>query len=211
MRRNRRLTVQRLGRIVAIAVLAALPLALFSARSFAQEEKEPSVQEIIATMKKAILDKNDPMRNRMFFKLRKIGKPAVAPLVEVLSDSESAVSAYAAFTLGWIAEPEGVEPVVAYLRRGNTVEKKAALQALGNMAWGTDEKVRKVVHEKAVPLMIELLGKGDIVVRREAAYGLGLAGDKRALAPLGNYVEDADTLLAFQAKGAIERIEQFGN
>lgn len=170
------------------------------------EEKE-DVGQVIATMKKAILEKNDPMRNRMYFKLRIIGKPAVKPLVQLLGDTEPGVSEYAAFVLGWIADPEAIEPLKTFLQKGSTTQKKAALQALGNMAWGTDEAVRKEVHARAVDEMMKYLEGSDQVVRREAAYGLGLAGDQRAIAVLQKYVNDADELMRFFAKEAIERIE----
>jgi HEAT repeat protein len=209
MKRNRSLDVRGFCRTLVWTGLAVGVLAAFCGRPLAQEEKEPSVAEILTTMKKAILEKNDPMRNRMFFKLRKIGKPAVEPLVEVLSDPEPGVSEYAAFTLGWIADPGAIEPLVKYLKGGDKSKKKAALQALGNMAWGTEEKVRKAVHAQAVPTMIEELEKGEIEVQREAAYGLGLAGDRKAIPSLRKYVESSDTLLAFLASEAIERIERF--
>ena len=170
------------------------------------EEKE-DVATIIATMKKAIQEKNDPMRNRMFFKLRAIGKPAVAPLVEVLSDPTPGVSEYAAFTLGWIADPAAIDPLVTYLKNGNVDQKRAALQALGNMAWGTDNKVRMEVHKRAVDTMIQFLDPAqDIKVRREAAYGLGLAGDPKAIPALEKVGDDPDKILQFQVKEAIERI-----
>jgi len=173
----------------------------------AEAKEEEDIGQIIATMKKAIIEKNDPMRNRMYFKLRIIGKPAVKPLVETLNDQEPGVSEYAAFVLGWIADPKGIEPLKDFLRKGTSTQKKAALQALGNMAWGTDESIRTEVHKNAVGEMLKYLENDDPVVQREAAYGLGLAGDPKAIPVLQKYVEAKDELLRFFAKEAIERIE----
>jgi len=205
MRAIRRTAVVLRGRAVVAPLFAALLCAMLGSRAAAQEE---SVEEILATMKKAILEKNDPMRNRMFFKLRRIGAPAVQPLCTMLADPEAGVSEYAAFTLSWIADTQAVEPLVAYLEKGSVSQKRAALHALGNMAWGTEEKVRKVVHEKAVPKMIAELDNKEAAVKRDAAYALGLAGDPKAIEPLRKLVEDKDALLAFLANEAIERIEQ---
>lgn len=180
----------------------------FSLLCSSYAENSEDVGQIIATMRKAIIEKNDPMRNRMYFKLRIKGKPAVNPLIEVLSDPEPGVSEYAAFVLGWIAEPEAIEPLKDYLRRGSPKQKKAALQALGNMAWGTDEAIRKEVHSRAVDEMMKYLDdKNDPIVRREAAYGLGLAGSEKAIPVLQKYVNDKDELMRFFAKEAIDRIE----
>jgi len=173
----------------------------------AQAEEKEDVGQIIATMKKAILDKNDPMRNRMYFKLRIMGKPAVKPVIEVLADPEPGVSEYAAFVLGWLADPDAIEPLKNFLAKGNDNQKKAALQALGNMAWGTDEAIRKEVHARAVDEMLKYLDDASPVVRREAAYGLGLAGSAKAVPVLQKYVNDSDELMRFFAKEAIDRIE----
>ncbi|MBN2383627.1 HEAT repeat domain-containing protein [bacterium] len=170
-------------------------------------ENTEDVGQILATMKKAIIEKNDPMRNRMYFKLRIMGKPAVNPLIEVLSDPEPGVSEYAVFVLGWIADPDAIEAMKDYLKKGNESQKKAALQALGNMAWGTDEAVRKEVHARAVDEMMKYLDDPSQVVRREAAYGLGLAGSTKAIPILQKYVNDSDELMRYFAKEAIDRIE----
>jgi len=171
--------------------------------------KEKSLDEIIATLKKSVVEKNDPMRNRMYFELRRLGKKAVQPLAKLLSDPEPGVAEYAAFTLGWIAEPEAIDPLLKFLEGGNVEQKKAALQALGNMAWGTEPPIRKAIHQSAVPKMLAYLGdKVDIKVRREAAFGLGLAGDPRAIPELEKLVDHKDKLLSFLAKEAIDRIRE---
>lgn len=194
----------KLIKYIAFSCLIGLFLTAFNSILLAEESED--VGQILSTMKKAIIEKNDPMRNRMYFKLRIIGKPAVKPLVKTLSDPEPGVSEYAAFVLGWIADPDAIEPLKDFLRKGSPSQKKAALQALGNMAWGTKEAVRKEIHAKAVGEMIKFLEDSNQIVRREAAYGLGLTGDKKALPVLQKYVNDKDELMRFFAKEAIERI-----
>jgi len=188
--------------LVVVPVAAGLDARAMAAPSAAQE----TIDEIISTLKDSIREKNDPMRNRMFFKLRALGPEAVPALVDLLRNDEPGISEYAAFTLGWIAEPSSVPALVEYLKNGNASRKKAALQALGNMAWGTAEKVRKTVHEQAVPEMIPHLSSKEIEVRREAAYGLGLAGDPRAIQHLEKLVSHEDKVLRFLVEEAIERI-----
>lgn len=190
---------------VIILVASFIVVTLVPLMATADETED--VTQILQTMKKAIIEKNDPMRNRMYFKLRIIGKPAVKPLVQMLDDPEAGVSDYAAFVLGWIAHPDAIEPLKEFLGKGSTSQKKAALQALGNMAWGTEESVRKEVHSRAVDEMMKYLENKDNIVRREAAYALGLAGDKRSIPVLQKYVNDEDELMRFFAKEAIERIE----
>lgn len=187
--------------VTSIIAIACVPLMV------ASEEEKEDVAQILQTMKKAIVEKNDPMRNRMYFKLRIIGKPAVKPLVQMLDDPEAGVSDYAAFVLGWIADPSAIDSLKDFLAKGSTAQKKAALQALGNMAWGTEEAVRKEVHNRAVDEMMKYLESKDNIVRREAAYALGLAGDKRSIPVLQKFVNDEDELMRFFAKEAIERIE----
>ncbi len=168
--------------------------------------EDMTVDEIVTTLEKAIRDKNDPMRNRMFFKLRALGKKATPSLVELLKSSEPGVSEYAAFTLSWIADPAAIDPLLAFLERGNSSQKQKALYALGNMAWGTDEKVRKAVHSKAIDSMIGYLSSDDLAVLREAAYALGLAGDPKAIKSLEPLQKHSNKVIRFIAGEAIERI-----
>lgn len=196
-----------LSSICIVTVLFSIISTLTPLTPLLEAEETEDIGQIISTMKKAIIEKNDPMRNRMYFKLRIIGKPALKPLIDLLSDKEPGVSEYAAFVIGWLALPEGIEPLKEFMKNGSTTQKKAALQALGNMAWGTDEAVRKEVHSRAVGEMLKYLEDPDIIVRREAAYGLGLAGDPKAIPVLKKYLEHEDELLRFFADEAIERIE----
>lgn len=170
--------------------------------------EDMSIEEIISTLEKAIQENNDPMRNRMFFKLRALGKKATQPLVELLkSDEPAGVAEYAAFTLSWIADPAAIDPLLAFLERGNSNQKQKALYALGNMAWGTDEKVRKAVHSKAIDPMIAYLSSTDLAVLREAAYALGLAGDPKAIQHLEPLKKHPNKVISFMAGEAIDRIQ----
>ena len=193
-------------RFLTAALLLAIA-ALTAIGTPARAQDDMPLDQIIATLKKSIRDKNDPMRNRMFFKLRALDKKAVPALVDLLKLNEPGVPEYAAFTLGWIADPSSVSPIVQFLDRGNTSQKKAALHALGNMAWGTKEDVRKAVHANAVESMLPYLKSEDVIVQREAAFGLGLAGDKRAIEPLRALKDSPNKLVRFLAEEAIARIE----
>lgn len=192
-------------RTFAAALLVGLVVTA-SAPTTARAEDMP-LDRIVETLKTSIREKNDAMRNRMFFKLRALGSKAVPALVDVLKENEPAVSDYAAFTLGWIADPASIPELLAFLERGSSSQKRHALQALGNMAWGTPRAVRSKVHELAVGKMIPYLDSSDLAVRRDAAYGLGLAGDTKAIEPLRKLVDHEDKVLRFLAQEAIDRIE----
>lgn len=189
--------------ILSLALLTII--AGFRAPSVQAEDM--TVDQIVETLKASIRDKNDPMRNRMFFKLRALGSKAVPALTDLLKSPEPGISEYSAFTLGWIADVSSIRPLLSFLDAGNASQKRHALQALGNMAWGTDEKVRKEIHKQAVPAMIPHLKSTDLTVVRDAAYGLGLAGDTKAIEALQPLTSHKDTVVSFLAKEAIERIQ----
>ena len=187
-------------------LLVTLITVLFGLRTPTAHAQDMTIDQIVETLKTSIRDKNDPMRNRMFFKLRALGSKAVPALTDLLKTTEPGVAEYAAFTLGWIADTNAIAPMLTLLESGNASQKRHVLQALGNMAWGTDDKVRKAVHKQAVPAMIQHLSVQDVSVVRDAAYGLGLAGDPQAIQHLEPLKTHKDTVVAFLAKEAVERI-----
>jgi HEAT repeat protein len=87
---------------------------------------------------------------------------------------------YAAWYLGTVRDPRGVEPLLLALRDerdrtalGGYPLRRNAAKALGQIG-----------DVRAVPGLIEALGCSDLHVREEAAYALAQLGDRRAVAPL---------------------------
>lgn len=163
------------------------------------KDLKAELESAIATMNKAIQEKNDPMRNRMFFKFRLIEQDnpkTVAPyLIKNLESEIPGVPEYTAFTLGWIADKEAI-PVLRKLLLQSDSLKRAALQALGNME----------AHD-ALNDMVQLLSDPQERVRQDAAYSLGLLGNEKAIPELRKALEDKDELVRWFANEAIERIE----
>ncbi|OGL50420.1 MAG: hypothetical protein A2161_13460 [Candidatus Schekmanbacteria bacterium RBG_13_48_7] len=185
-------------------ILILLSIFFVSSDCFCGTKEE--AEDAIRVMKKAIEEKNDPMRNRMYFKLRQIGSGAVAPLIENLNDPNEDFAGYCGFVLGWINDIKAVEPLIKKLN-GSSNMKISCCKALGNMAWGTPEKIRTYVVQKALDPIIKLLNDPDVRVRRDAAYSLGLMGEERAIAFLQQAEKDDDDLVKWFATEAINRIK----
>ncbi len=186
--------------VILLTVLAAFVF-IFAADAFCKSRQEimDEIDEAIKTLNKAIQEKNDPMRNRMYFKFRLIEQDnpglVAEPLIENLDSDLEGVPEYTAFILGWIADDKAVDPLRKMLK-GKDSFKRAAAKALGNME-----------AEKAIPDIIALLDDPNERVRQDAAYSLGILGDKSAIPALQKAEKDKDELVRFFAKEAIERIE----
>ncbi len=168
----------------------------------AQEvDLDKEIVQAIETLNKAIIEKNDPMRNKMYFKFRLIEQDnpgKVAPyLIDNLNASEEGVPEYTAFILGWIGDERAVDPMIKMLDESIS-KKRAAARALGFMR-----------AEKAMDKIISLLDDPNNRVRQDAAYSLGLMGNDQAIAALKKAMDDKDELVRFFAEKAIERIENY--
>ena len=163
------------------------------------KELEKQIKEYIQTLNKAIKEKNDPLRNKMYFKFRLIEQDnpgVVAPyLIENLKSNIPGVPEYTAFILGWIADKRAVEPLKKMLKMDDS-KKRAAMRALGNME-----------ATEALEDIAKLLQDPNPRVRQDAAYSLGIMGDERAIPYLKEALGDEDELVRFFAKEAISRIE----
>jgi HEAT repeat protein len=159
------------------------------------------IKQAIETLNKAIADKNDPMRNKMYFKFRLIEQDhpgVVAPiLIENLKTIQDGVPEYTAFILGWINDKRAIPPMREMLR-GQDSYKKAASRALGFMR-----------ATESMEDLISLLKDPSPRVRQDAAYSLGLLGDDRANAALKEAGKDSDELVRFFAGEALDRIDNF--
>jgi hypothetical protein len=68
----------------------------------------------------------------------------------------------------------------------------------------------RLKDRRSVPALITALGDGHPLVRGMVARALGMTGDTRALAPLGERLNDQDAMVRKRAQAAIEQIRKEG-
>jgi HEAT repeat protein len=158
------------------------------------EEAENHLQTMIASVR----EKNEPMRNRMFIKLRVLGDASVAPILAALQDPSPDVRLYLAFTLGFLEDPRVPPALLALFGSDPEVSVRcSAAEALGRLQSGD-----------AIDPLIAALSDPSPQVRQSAAYSLGLIGDPRAKPALESAKNDADELVRFFAEDALVEIER---
>jgi len=174
-------------------------LMLLAAGQLFAETKEEEAARYLETMNTAVREGNDPMRNRMFIKLRYLGAPSVQPLLGDLADEDAAVRRYAAFTLGFFDDPAVIEPLMKLFKEDPSVDVRcSSAEALGRLECA-----------EAVDLLLGSLDEGDAKVRQSVAYSLGLIGDERAKPALEKKKSsDPDELVRFFAGDAIVQIDR---
>ncbi|MFH1277651.1 MAG: HEAT repeat domain-containing protein [Candidatus Eisenbacteria bacterium] len=178
-------------------LLLALLLTVVASSALAETKEEEAVR-YLGTMIVSVREENDPMRNRMFIKLRVVGDPAVGPLLGALEDPDPAVRHYLAFTLGFFDDPRVTEPLLGLFRSDGDIDVRcAAAEALG----------RRETMEAVDPLL-QALGESDPRVRQSSAYALGLIGDSRARESLEKAKGDSDELVRFFAEEALVQIDR---
>jgi HEAT repeat protein len=125
----------------------------------------------------AIVDiaKNDPEISIRAFataSLRRGGKEAVSPLLELMNDENKYVRIQSCKSLGMIGDKRAVQPLIAKLDNSKETERMAAIIALGDIG-----------DKRAVEPLIKILNIED-ADSRTAAKALAKIGDKRAIEPL---------------------------
>ena len=192
--------------IFACAASAAL---LLACRATAQEagggDVQSKIRTSIETMVTAIEEGNDPMRNRMFFELRIVGKESVPALIELMKDSRVKVREYAIHTVSYIDDVRWIDPVLNILK-SDTVPSTRAM-ACRALARTQDTPILESEGRKAIPVLIEKLQSDDEVVQMDAAFALGWYGDPQARPVLEKAAQSSSELVSFFAKGALEDIE----
>lgn len=111
--------------------------------------------------------------------LRKIGEPAVEPLIRALKHKDVYVRENAAKALGMIRDERAVEPLIrVVLEDVDWEDRRMAAKALVK------------IGKPSVELLIPALKDWDKDVREIAAEALGEIGDKRAVQPLIHALKD---------------------
>lgn len=142
--------------------------------------------------------------------LAKIGRPAVAPLLNALKDSNSTVVVKTIKTLGLINDNSSIKPLVAFLSNSDKRIRLEAANSLSrfNNPWvndyllielkNKDPEIRSTVlyalgklkNPVAVPDLLALLKDPDEAIRLQVLYVLSNFRDERIIQPL---LEQAST------------------
>jgi peptidyl-prolyl cis-trans isomerase B (cyclophilin B) len=130
--------------------------------------KRPQVDWLTPTLSalnKYVNDRDPAIAARAVLALGRIGDATADPtLVHILTDSHrpESVRAMAAFSLGVIASPDSVSPLVDAARHASPVVAAAAAEALG-----------RIGGSNVVDDLTQLISSRDAGVRAQAAVGLG--------------------------------------
>lgn len=161
--------------------------------------------------------------------LKKIGKPAVEPLITAMKDCSEYELSCIIDTLGEIGDTRAVEPIVAALKDDYKYARASAADALGKIGDALavkpliqalkdeDETVRlyvvqalgKITDARSLEPLITALKDEDCSVREMAATELGILGDSRAIEPLIDVaINDNKKDVREEAKSALEKIDK---
>lgn len=115
--------------------------------------------------------------------LERIGiKKALDKLIGLIQNGDESVKRYAAEAIGSIARDEAIDPLMNLLKHGDQNVKRHAAIAIG-----------KIGSDKAVTSLLDVLkDKYDRSAGWDAAYGISLSGNERAVEPLIEILENDD-------------------
>lgn len=158
----------------------------------AVEEAEQLVAEL-KDMAKDLGNVSLDRRNEIVERFIQIGKPAVTVLIEALNDDTryGFVQRTAAESLGKIGDKDFISTLMGLLIKGNVYQRRGAVEALG-----------KLKAIKALPNIIKALEDEDWHVQMLAAISLGDIGDKGAVGPLINLLNNKETNMNNRAYSA---------
>lgn len=157
-----------------------------------------TIEEILDALAKAIREKNNPMRMRLWFRVREQGKSATKALIAGYSKyPEIEVKEYMIKCLSWTTDPEAFEFVKGKMKDTDVVIRRRATYEINNFD-----------DHKATPLLCDALGDPDERVRVHACQALGVLDDKAAIPCLKQtYASDKSDLVKQFAKKQLELYE----
>lgn len=126
--------------------------------------------------------------------LRKLGEPAVMPLINLLDDENQTIRGRVVLALSEIGDERAIAPLIEHLEYENTVMRKKISLSLNKFG------------KNAVPPLIDALEHEDFEVRESAAEALGEIGEPDALEPLERASNDENVYVRNRAEAAIRRI-----
>jgi HEAT repeat protein len=150
------------------------------------EDAQPGAEQTIETMIQAIKEDNAPIRNRMFFRIRDIGEPAVDPLIAAYAaNSELPVRQYIINMLSWVGGDKAYEFVTGKITDPRAEIRQKAAEGICTMD-----------ATQGIPLLIQALDDEDPNVRIAAIVSLGVLEDPAAIEPLKQKLEDPEERVA---------------
>lgn len=159
------------------------------------------IHQILDVLADAIRQKNDPMRMRMWFRVRELGgdpKVVDALLEGFVKYPEMDIKEYMVKCLSWTKSQKAYDKVLSLLSSDNVVLRRRATYEINNFD-----------DVKAVPPLIEQLkADSDERVRVNATIALGVLDDKRAIPALKDaHKNDKSDLVRQFAKKQLELYE----
>jgi HEAT repeat protein len=133
-------------------------------------------------------------RKAAIWALKKTGRSAVGPLIEILNGPEASLhtpAGQALFAIGKAA----VGPLMDQLESGSKVAKLVAIRVIGERR-----------PDKATGPLVKLLESPDPDIRASAAWALGRLGDASAIGPLEKLLKDADPKVVKAARVALWKL-----
>jgi len=157
-----------------------------------------TIEEVLEVLAKSIREKNDPMRMRMWFRVREQGAEAVPALLKAFDQyPEMEIKEYMVKCLSWSKSEKAYQKVLSLMKSDNVVLRRRATYEINNFD-----------DPRAVPPLIEALKDPDERARVNATIALGVLDDKRAIAPLKRtYQSDSSKLVREFAKKQLELYE----
>lgn len=137
--------------------------------------------------------------------LAALGDPAVAPLIDVLTDPNPVVRKNAAWAIGEIRGSHQVNREAAIGPLITLLRKDESRQARQWAAWALGE----ICDRRAVSDLIDALDDAHGDVRAAAAEALGEIKDRRAIGPLTQALKDHHRPVRRKAKNAIGQINEW--
>ncbi|GAA5819924.1 MAG: HEAT repeat domain-containing protei [Methanobrevibacter sp. CfCl-M3] len=128
--------------------------------------------------------------------IEKKGTEAVDPLIDTLLNNRNKdIKISSAKLLGIIGDNKAIDPLIKTLKNPNKLVRREASTSLTKI--GND----------AVEPLIKLLENEDWKIRGAASWALGIIGDKRAIEPLKNLLNDESGYVKSGAQRSLSTLE----
>ncbi|MDR2545670.1 MAG: HEAT repeat domain-containing protein [Methanobrevibacter sp.] len=128
--------------------------------------------------------------------IEKKGTEAVDPLIDALLNNRNKdIKISSTKLLGIIGDNKAIDPLIKTLENPNKLVRREASTSLTKI--GND----------AVKPLIELLENEDWKIRGAASWALGIIGDKRAIEPLKNLLNDESGYVKSGAQRSLSTLE----
>lgn len=201
-----------------------------AARAFAETKNPKTLPYLIPALRDSFwwYERGEGSAADLLQAIENMGRDAVDPLIEALSDPEGTVREFAADLLGRIHDERAIEALgmaiydlhfdvgkiaAESLARFGTTSLDVLKEALTHPEAGIREHaigaLGKIQHTSVAPLLLEALNDPERVVRRQAIQSLGELRDSRAVPALQEIAaRRVDRELAVLAKQSLQKIWQ---